>query len=111
MIAGMRLNLIFFSDKGVKGAAPEATPVKKLDNLFFIEEPKNTSVTESKYIFVDYWTQVSSSRGFWRFNPFVYVEVFCKLSAEMEELCWVDMTYMPDVGELFLKTRPKQEIR
>lgn len=43
-----------FSDKGAKAAPTEAAapaaaaPVKRLDNLFFIEEPKNVSVTESK---------------------------------------------------------------
>lgn len=36
-----------------EAAAPAAAPavgapVKRLDNLFFIEEPKNVSVTESK---------------------------------------------------------------
>lgn len=45
-----------FSDTGIKEAPSEAapqaaaTPVKKLDNLFFIEEPQNISVTESKPI-------------------------------------------------------------
>lgn len=62
-------------------------------------------------LFVDYWTQAGSSRRFWSFNLFVYVEVFCKLSVEIEVLCWVDITYMPDVDELFLKTLPKQEIK
>lgn len=42
----------FLSDAGVKAAATvtpaAATPVKRLDNLFFIEEPKSISVTESK---------------------------------------------------------------
>lgn len=48
----------FLSDKGAKAAPGEAAapaaapaagaPVKRLDNLFFIEEPKNVSVTESK---------------------------------------------------------------
>lgn len=46
--------LVFLSDTGVKTATtvPQAaaTPVKRLDNLFFIEEPKNISVTESKSI-------------------------------------------------------------
>lgn len=43
------------SDKGAKAtpaeaAAPSAAaPVKRLDNLFFIEEPQNVSVTESKH--------------------------------------------------------------
>lgn len=44
----------FLTDAGVKAAAAAApaaaTPVKRLDNLFFIEEPKNISVTESKLI-------------------------------------------------------------
>uniref|UniRef100_A0A3Q1F5P8 Ig-like domain-containing protein n=1 Tax=Acanthochromis polyacanthus TaxID=80966 RepID=A0A3Q1F5P8_9TELE len=43
-----------FADTGAKTAPTEATaptaaaPVKRLDNLFFIEEPKNVSVMESK---------------------------------------------------------------
>lgn len=43
---------MILSDKGAKPAASEAAaaaaPVKRLDNLFFIEETKNVSVTESK---------------------------------------------------------------
>lgn len=47
----------FFPDKGSKAspsedaappAAAAAAPVKRLDNLFFIEELQNISVTESK---------------------------------------------------------------
>lgn len=44
-----------FSDKGTivapaEAAAPAAAaPVKRLDNLFFIEEPQNVSVVESKW--------------------------------------------------------------
>lgn len=45
---------VFLSDTGVKPATTVteavATPVKRLDNLFFIEEPKNISVIESKYL-------------------------------------------------------------
>lgn len=45
------------SEKGVKAAPSEAAvpataaPVKRLDNLFFIEEPTNVSVVESKPCF------------------------------------------------------------
>lgn len=35
----------------VTEAAPAASaPAKRLDNLFFIEEPKNANVTESKWV-------------------------------------------------------------
>lgn len=44
----------FLSDTGVKAAvtvtSAAATPVKRLDNLFFIEEPRNISVIESEFI-------------------------------------------------------------
>ena len=42
------------SDKGTKAAPSEAaaaagtSPTKRLDNLFFIEEPKSVSVAESE---------------------------------------------------------------
>lgn len=49
------LKLFLNPDKsGAKPAATEpapaaSAPAKRLDNLFFIEEPKTTTVTESKY--------------------------------------------------------------
>lgn len=56
MLSCFHLHLTFlYSEKGLKAAPAEAvvpvisTLVKRLDNLFFIEEPKNISVTESKW--------------------------------------------------------------
>ena len=31
-------------------AAPAAAPTKRLDNLFFIEEPRTAHITESEYL-------------------------------------------------------------
>lgn len=49
------LTLLLLSEKGLRGVPAEAVipvtppPIRRLDNLFFIEEPKNVSVPESKW--------------------------------------------------------------
>lgn len=49
------LSLTLLSEKGLRAVPAEAAipvatpPVKRLDNLFFIEEPKSVSVPESKW--------------------------------------------------------------